>query len=163
MAISLELQRIYSSAPVNIPFYEGLVLTHPSWLEPVAIITNTVTEQQKLFNGNLITFMPANFQVELPKRDDLGLVELSINFPIVTRNMMDLITQAETARTPINVSLMIFIDGSDESQLTPVELQLDQIAVTEEAVTGVASRIDLLNKVFPRNIVRAENFPGLYR
>jgi len=163
MALSLELQRIYSSAPTNTPFYEGLVLNHPSWPEPVAIITNTVVETTKNVNGEPILFHPSNFQVVLPKRDDLGLVQLSINFPIVTRNMMELIELAESARTPIQAILLIYIDGSDDSQLTPVELQLDQIAVTEEQVTGVATRVDLLNKVFPRTIVRPDNYPGLYR
>jgi hypothetical protein len=163
MTLSPELQRIYTSAPVNTPYYEALVLTHGSWSEVVAIINNTVTDTVKNFNGAPINFTAAVFEVQLPKRDDLGVVEMTISFPIVTRRMMELIAQAEAARTPILATLLVYTDSSAESQLTPLELQLDSIAITEELVSGIASRVDLLNKVYPRNIVRPENYPGLYR
>lgn len=163
MALSPELQRIYASAPVNTVAYEALVLTHPAWAEPVAIITNTVTNTTKNFNGQPIEFTAAVFEVQLPKRDDLGVVQLSVSFPIVTRRMMELITQAETARTPISATMLVFIDASMDSQIDPIELQLDAVAINEEEVTGIASRIDLINKIFPRAIVRPDNFPGLYR
>lgn len=163
MALTPELQAIYTSAPANVSFYEGLVLSHPTWDGVVAIMTNTAVEKTKLLNGDPITFSPASFSVTLPKRDDLGLVELSINFPIVSRTMVELIERAERSQTAITATLAVYIDGADESQMTPVELQLDQIALTEDFVSGNASRVDMLNKVFPRNIVRPEMFPGLYR
>jgi hypothetical protein len=117
----------------------------------------------KNLNGEPVIFSPANFSVVLPKRDDLGLVELSINFPIVSRVMVELIERAERSKTAITATLAVYVDGLDESQMTPVELQLDQIAITEDFVSGNASRVDLLNRVFPRSIVRPEMFPGLYR
>lgn len=163
MALTPELQAIYTSAPVNISFYEGLVLSHPTWDGVIAIMTNTATEKTKIFNGAPVVFSPASFSVTLPKRDDLGLVELSVNFPIVSRMMVELIERAERSQTAITATLAVYIDSSDEPQMTPVELQMDQIAITEDLISGNASRVDMLNKVFPRNVVRPEMFPGLYR
>jgi hypothetical protein len=114
-------------------------------------------------NGVPITFKPASFTIALPKRDDYGLVELSINFPLVSREMVERIELAEKSQKPITATLAVYLDVEDESQMTPIELMLNQVGMTEEAVTGIATRVDLLNKVFPRRIVRPESFPGLYR
>jgi hypothetical protein len=163
MALTPELQRIYSSAPNHVTFYEGLVLSHPNWSEPVAIITNTIEEMVKNLDGNPITYHGANFEIALPKRDDLGLVQLQVNFPIVTKDMIQLIELAEASRIAITATLTVYIDGNDDPQMTPIVLSLDNVAITEEVISGVATRIDLLNKTFPRNIVRPELWPGLYR
>lgn len=163
MALTPELQRIYSSAPNNTPFYEGLVLSHPNWTAPVAIITNTIETVVKNLNGVPVTYIGANFEVALPSRNDLGLVQLQVNFPIVTKDMIELIELAEASRIAITATLTVYIDGSDEPQMTPIVLSLDSVAITEEVISGTATRIDLLNKTFPRNIVRPETWPGLYR
>lgn len=163
MSLTPELQRVYSSAPNNTPFYEGLVLAHPAWTAPVSIITNTTNEMTKNLNGVSLVFHPASFTISLPKRDDYGLVELAINFPLVSRAMVELIELAEKSQKPITATLAVYLDGSDEPQMEPIELQLNQIGMTEEAVTGIATRVDLLNKIFPRRVARPESFPGLYR
>lgn len=163
MTISAELQRVYSSAPNNTPFYEGLVLSHPDWPEKIAIITNTITPMVKNLDGQPVTFNPAAFTITLPRRDDFGLVELAVNFPLASRQMVELIELAEKAQKPITAKLSVYLDSSPDPQMTPIELQLNQIGMTETEVTGIASRIDLLNKIFPRRIVRPESFPGLYR
>jgi hypothetical protein len=163
MSLTPELQRIYSSAPNNTRFYEGLVLTHSAWTDPIAIMTNTVVPMTKVLNGENIEFQPAAFAITLPKRDDFGLVELAVSFPLVSRGMVELIERAERAQKSILAKLTVYIDASPDPQMTPIELQLNKIAMNETEVTGVAARIDLLNKVFPRRIVRPESFPGLYR
>lgn len=163
MTLTAELQKVYSSAPNNVQFYEGLVLTHPAWNEPIAIATNTVSPLDKTLNGKNIQFIPASFTITLPRRDDFGLVELAVNFPLVSREMVDLIELAEKAQKPITATLAVYLDSSPDPQMTPIELQLNQVTMTEDTVSGIASRIDLLNKIFPRRIVRPESFPGLYR
>lgn len=163
MSLTPELQRVYSSAPNNTPFYEGLVLQHPAWTAPIAIMTNTIETVTKNLNGVAIQFNPAAFSITLPKRDDFGLVELSINFPLVSRDMVELLERAEQSQQSIKAIVAVYLDGSPDPQMEPIELQLNQVAMSEELVSGTATRIDLLNKAFPRRIVRPETFPGLYR
>jgi hypothetical protein len=161
--ISDELQRIYASAPANLVFYEGLVLEHPAWPESVRFATNTVDPITKNFNATPVLFNPASFELTMPRRDDSGLVELAVTFPLVSRTMVEMIDAAEQSRQPIVASLTVYIDASDDPQMTPIQLYLSDIAMTDDSVTGIASRVDLINKGFPRVVVKPENYPGLYR
>lgn len=162
MTISLELQRIYASSPVNITFYNALYMTHPNWLTAIAYITNSVVDRTFNLYGESVLFKPASFIVRLPQRDDLGVVEFGIDFP-VTSTTVDLLDLAENSGQPITATLTTYIDGSLDPQMEPVKLFVDQIAMTHENGTATAQRIDLLNRSYPRNIVRALTYPGLLR
>jgi hypothetical protein len=160
--ISDDLKRIYTSAPVNITAYEALYLTHPAWPEAIALITNTVEQRTFNFKGVAVDFQPATFSTRLPKRDDLGIVDFEVVIPL-TAKVANYMILAELSLKPIDAALTVYIDGQADEQLTPIELQIDQISMTNEFANGRAQRIDLLNRAFPRRIVRAESFPGLWR
>lgn len=160
--ISDDLKRIYASAPVNITAYEALVLDHPSWSSRVALLTNSVEARTFNFKGSPQEFQPATFSIRLPKRDDLGVVDFEVIIPL-TADVVRKIDLAEAAGTPIQAAMTVYIDGQTDEQLTPIELLMDQIAMSNEYASGRAQRIDLLNRAFPRKIVRAEVYPGLWR
>lgn len=162
MTISAELQRIYSSAPVNITFYNALYLSHPNWAEPLAYITNTVEERTFKLNGADVLYKPASFTIRLPARNDLGIVEFSIDFPM-TSTTVDNLDLAENSGEPITAILTTYIDSSLDPQMEPVQLQIDKVSMTAESGTATAQRIDLINRAYPRNIVRALTYRGLLR
>ena len=163
MAITDNLRRIYSTAPANELFYEALMLSHPAWVENIAIVTNTIVPITKNIGPLQITFNPAAFRITMPRRNDGGLVDLNITFPLASRAMLELLQLAEQGREPISVILTVYTDYSDDPQITPIELQMDSIVMTDTEVSGNASRIDLINRAYPRRIVRPEEWPGLYR
>lgn len=160
--ISDDLKRIYVSAPVNVTAYEALHLSHPAWPEAIALITNSIEPRTFNLKGVPVEFQPATFSIRLPKRDDLGLVDFEVVIPL-TAKVAKLIALAEIAATPISAALTVYIDGQADEQITPIELQMDQVAMSNEYASGRAQRIDLLNRAFPRRIVRSDVFPGLWR
>ncbi len=160
--ISDDLKRIYASAPVNITAYEALYLSHSAWEAPIALITNSIVPRTFNFKGSPVEFQPATFSTRLPKRDDFGLVDFEVLIPL-TANVANMIELAESAGSPISAALTVYIDGQANEQLTPIELQMDQIAMSNEFASGRAQRIDLLNRAFPRRIVRSDVYPGLWR
>lgn len=162
MALTPELKRIYSSNPTGVNFYESLYLTHPAWPEALAYMTNTVEPLAFNRNGTLTEFKPGTFAISLPKRDDLGLVDLAITFPI-TSQTITLIDLAEPSGIPITAEVSVYILSSTEPQMEPIVLQLDNIQLGTDTGTGIAQRIDLLNRAYPRKIVRPTTYPGLWR
>lgn len=162
MSLSLELQRVYSSAPNNVTYYDALYLSHPEWPSDLAYITNTIEEKTFNLDGIPVLYTPATFSVSLPKRDDLGLVDFEITFPL-TYDTIKLIELAEPSDEPITATLTTYLDGIVDPQMEPITLQLDNITVGFTSATGRAQRIDLLNRTYPRNIVRPAAYPGLVR
>ena len=162
MTISLELQRVYSSNPVGVTTYDALLLTHPDWDTDMAYITNTI--EYRTFNllGQSVTFTPATFVIRLPTRNDLGIVDFEVTFPL-TYDAMTLINLAEPSGVPITATLTTYLDSSLDPQMEPIVLQLDNLAINDTNVTGRAQRIDLLNRMYPRHIVRPDSYPGLLR
>lgn len=162
MALTPELKRIYSSSPNGVNFYESLYLTHPDWDTALAYITNSVEPLTFNRNGTPTLFNPGSFAIALPKRDDLGLVDLAITFPI-TSQTITLIDLAEPSGIPITAEVSVYLASSIDPQMDPIVLQLDNIQLGNETGTGIAQRIDLLNRAYPRKIVRPSTYPGLWR
>lgn len=162
MTLSVALQKIYASAPVNVTWYDALWLNHSQWPEPLAFITNSIEARVFNLNGIPYSFQPAEFVIQLPKRDDLGLVDFQVQFPVTSRviNMVDL---AEPGAETIQAVITTYIDGSMEPQMEPIELQLDSVVLGTTQGAGRAQRIDLLNRAYPRSIVRPLFYPGLWR
>lgn len=162
MSLSPELQKLYSSAPVNVTWYDALWLDHVAWPSPVAFITNTVVPRTFNLNGQPYVFEPGNFVIQLPKRDDLGLVDFEVRFPVTSR-IVTLIDLAEPGDETITAVMTTYLDSSPEPQMEPIVLRLDNVALTLTEGAGRAQRVDLLNRMYPRQIVRPTNYPGLWR
>lgn len=162
MAISQDLQRVYSSNPTGVTFYDALYLSHPTWPVDLAYITNTIEDKTFNLYGEPVVFKPASFEIKLPTRNDLGIVEFEILFPL-TYTTIELVDLAEVSDDPITATLVTYLDGSPDPQMEPITLQLDTIALNDTNGIGRAQRIDLLNRMYPRGIVRPDVYPGLFR
>jgi hypothetical protein len=162
MALTDELKRIYSSAPVNTTVYEALLLTNPAWTSYIALINNSVEPRDFNFKGVLTSYQPATFRVLLPKRNDFGLVDFEVQIPL-TAQVASMLILAEQSKSPIQAAMTVYIDGQLDEQMTPIELTMDRVTMNDEFANGKAQRIDLLNRIFPRTIVRPDVYPGLWR
>lgn len=170
MTISAELAQRYSSE-VDIDWYDALAITHPQ-ITPI-YICNHLTE----IVGNITniagvtethTFIPAPFKISLPARDSSGRQDFGLsisNIMNIGKTLMDQAIQDPT--TPITMMYTIFIPGDTtpaNAQLDPaIELFLTDIALTDSVITATATRNDILNMPFPREIYRPDFFPGLNR
>lgn len=166
MTLSLELQRVYASAPVNHVFYTALLLTHPNWKTYIARVSGTINDMSLKIDGKTYMFEASEFQLVMPKRDELGLVELALQFRNYGREVIDLIDLAEVGDAPINATVAVYTMGSVDPAMTPIELLLSNVNISKELVTGTASRSDLINSVFPLEVVRVSGnyaYPGLQR
>lgn len=163
MAISDELQRIYASAPENKIFFDALVLSHPNWAEDYAIINHSAFDRVLNFEGQPLTFKASSFRLNLPKRDDQGLVELSLQFPNTGKVLIDPIEAAVGSGVAITATVTVYTEDSLDPAMTPIVLSLNQMTIDVNNVVAGATRIDLLNTAFPRKIARIDNYPGLYR
>lgn len=162
MSISAELQRIYSSAPVNVTWYDAIVLDHSAFLAPLCYLSNSVVARTFNLYGQPVEFQPAIFSLSMPRRDDTGLVDIELSFPL-TYSTMKSIELAEPNDETVSLTVTTYIDGSLEPQMTPIVLQIDNIALGTESATARAQRIDLVNRAYPRNIVRPTFYRGLWR
>ncbi len=162
--LSNDLKRIYSSAPANRTLYTALVLSNPAWPTPLYLIDNTIVARDFQFDGVTKTFQPSIFTVDLPSRRDESLPELQLSFSNFGDALVDLLELASGSGAPITLQLTQYSDDSTTPGLWPaLELQLTSVALDADNCTGTAKRVDLINRLFPREVFTLTNYPGLFR
>jgi hypothetical protein len=162
MTISAALQDRYSTE-VDIDWWEAIVLSHPK-IETL-YLANLPVEQVGLVDGVAQVFRPLPFKTIQPKRDGTGRQEMQLVIENIGLGAVGVLDQAlEDPSTPISCRYTIYLFGSPEPQVDPpIVLNLSDISVTQEAVACSASRSDILNLPFPREVYRPDLFPGLDR
>jgi hypothetical protein len=156
------MQQRYTSE-VDIDFWDALVLYHPTagW----AYMTNAQTNQQGTFNGATRTFLAIPFEVVLPTLDGEGQQDLQVvvcNIGEEMQRSLDLVKKQP--QTPITCYFTQYIQGNLAPQFDPpMELHLSDVELTREVLRGTASRTDIFNQRFPRQLYRGDKFPALVR
>lgn len=161
--LSQELQRIYASAPANKVWFDALVLTHPNWSQSYQLINHSAFDRTFNFEGRSLLFKASSFNVQLPRRNDQGIVEMSLQFPNTGKALIDPIKQVTGSGIPITASVTVYTEDSLDPAMTPITLSLSKLSIDVNNVIAAATRIDLINTVFPRAVARIDNYPGLYR
>jgi hypothetical protein len=163
MALSPELQRLYSSSPDNTLILDAIVLSSAAWSTPVYVITNVIEDTVKEYPvGSPQTFIPAKFGLSRPKENDSGVVEISIEFE-TTAALYTLLEEAERVQANILATFLVYTEDDDKPASPPIELTLDSVTITEKSVSFTARNSGLVDRAFPYRIVRADNYPGLSR
>jgi hypothetical protein len=168
MTISAELKRIYASAPTTRRYVETLELSHPLFPQTF-YLTNDTTSWVFLLSagaGGGVLFQPVPFRVQLPTTDGKGQQDLSIVLDNVGRLAMDSIEAAASMPTVnIGVVYRVYLDiaGTAPQLDPPITLTLQSVVIDALAITGTASRADVLNRPFPSELYRVDLFPGLNR
>lgn len=163
MAISKELQRLYSSAPDNTVIMDAVVLSCPAWTESVYAITHVIEDTVKEYPaGSPQTFIPAKFGLSKPREDDSGVVEISLEFD-VSPGLYSLLEQAENLQANITAHFLCYTENSAVPASPPLELTMDAVTVTEKTVSFQARNAGLVDRAFPYHIALADAYPGLSR
>ena len=166
MPISPELQQIYASAPQDIKYVETLQLAHPLFARSFYFTNDLSAWRFTLEDGTEQTFEIVPFQVVQPASDGRGQQDLQVGLDNVGREAVDEIEKAiENPRTPIAVTYRVFLDRplSVPQNDPPLSLTMTELSVTNESITGVATRADTLNRLFPSVVYRPDSYPGLLR
>lgn len=162
MSLRPELVARYTSEE-RIDWHDAFVLSHPK--ATTVYLIDYPKEHYGIVNGFQQLFRPVPAEVVQPSRDGNGRQDLSIIWGGIKREALTFLDQAATDREqPITCLYSIFLEGSPQPQIDPwLELSLTNISVTEEAVTAIATRADILNRIFPREVYRVDRYPGLRR
>lgn len=168
IGISDELRRIYASAPSDRHYVETLELAHPLFPQTYYVANDVRAWAFKLTAAapTSTTFQPVRFAVTLPAMDARGQQDLQMAIDNVGREAMDAIEAAAADPTKhIAVTYRVYLDLADSvPQIDPpLVLALQSIIVTNDAITGTATRADVLNRPFPSELYRADTYPGLDR
>lgn len=162
MTISQELVDRYSSE-VDIDWRQAFVLKHPK--ADTAYLIDYIEQHEGIFDESTFVFQPVPAQVVMPTRDSSGRQDMSIVWSGIGEAALNFLREAiEDGITPIQCFYSIFIIGNPEPQMNPwMEFLLTNISVSEDSVTAIASRSDILNRLFPNEVYRTDLFPGLRR
>lgn len=164
MTISAALQQRYSSE-VDVDWWEAIIISHPA--AGSLYLANAADGQSRrgTIDGATRTFLPVPFKVKLPDRNGDGQQDLGVAICNVGKEMVDAVEKALTQPAePIRFRYTVFIEGNATPQINPpFELNLTDIMITPEALTGTATRYNVFNRRFPYILYRGEEFPGLVR
>jgi len=166
MPVSLQLQKLYASAPLDDEFYETLELKHPRFSK-----TWYITSSSTLFTATLedgvtqISFEPIPFIVRLPGNEHGGRQDLQITITNVDRIFIDELELAnELPQTRVEIVYRVFTKSNLKvPAATPMKLSITDVMATDETIEAVATKADILNHPFPSMLYTPMTFPGLDR
>src|SRR5262245_52648963 len=165
--ISLDLARAWASAPAGVQLWPTLTLTHPLWDAPYFLTSAAEAFTARTEDGQAITYTPFPFSVILPLVDGAGHQDLQVTLTNADPEIAAAVQRAHvdpTQRIECTYRLYLSTLGTEQTpQAPPLRLSFDVIQRTEEAVTGVAGRSDVLNRRFPARWYDIAHFPGLDR
>jgi hypothetical protein len=164
---SVDLARVWASAPAGVDLWPTLTLDHPQWDAPYYLTSAPVAFTARLESGETITYLPFPFSVVLPRVDGAGQQDLQVTLTNADPEIADAVQRAHadpTERITATYRLYLSSLGTTQTpQAPPLRLAFDTIQITEEAVAGVAGRSDVLNRRFPGVWYDVAHFPGLDR
>lgn len=167
MALSPELKRIYASAPGDSMYIETLQISHPGFNQTNYYLTNDFRQWVfELENGRTRTFKPIPFSVVLPTHNDGGRQDLQIVIGNIGQDLMEELENAVSVPLkPIRCKYRVYLDQANTTpQNDPIiNMTIKTVDAKAQEITAIATRADVLNKSFPSDIYRVDNFPGLDR
>jgi len=154
-----------ASAPVGETIIPTLELSHPLWAAPYYLTSWSQAFTALLETGATVIFTPFPFAVILPTIDGAGQQDMQITLTNADQTIADAVRLAhQDPSTSIEAVYREFLGTAmDAPQSAPIRLVFDSIQITEEAVSGVAGRSDVLNRRFPGVWYDVQRFPGLDR
>lgn len=165
--ITAELKRVYASAPSDRRYLETLQLAHPLFPQTFYLVNDPQAWTLRLSAGGALqAFTPTRFAAVAPTQDAKGQQDMTLAIDNVGREAMDAI-EAAAADPSINIAVTyrVYLDvaQSEPQNDPPLVLSLQSIIIAHDAITGTATRADVLNKPFPSALYRVDMFPGLNR
>ena len=186
--ISNKLKEIYSNYDNHELFYDAIELSHPNFgfstdlypsetLYPDDVQYPNATaysssvflikaNEDKQFNvdGVATLFIAYPFSILTPDVGDTQQ-DLKVVLDNVSREIIEGIERASlNSEIPIKMRYFVFVDGQNDSQITPMTLNLTNVSANLQAVSATATRSDLFKYYFPQGgtSVYDTRFKGLY-
>jgi hypothetical protein len=166
MPISEELKRIYASNPDGERYIETLQFSHVAFSRNYFLTNDNVQWEFLLEDLSNQVFQCIPFQLRLPVKDDSGRQDLQIAITNIGQELIEELNAASLApRRPIECTYRVYLNRplTEPQNNPPLKLTILQVDLTIETLTAVATRADVLNRPFPRNVYRPDSFPGLDR
>lgn len=170
MALSAEAVTRFTTE-VDIDWRFAFVLTHPT--AGTLRIINAPDYRELNVDGFTQPFFPVPSQVVMPGQDDSGTEQTGIVWSCIGTGdgsttedfaLQYLRTAIQNPQDPIECRITIYFDGDPDPQIDPwYYYSLTNVTVSEEAIAAVATRADMLNRSFPREIYKVQHYPGLQR
>jgi hypothetical protein len=159
------LKTARASAPARLDILRTLELWHPTWPARQYLTTWPQPFAAVLESGGAVTFTPFPFAVVLPTVNGAGQQDMQVTLTNADQAVADLVRLAHADPTQrIECTYREFLSSDlGAPQSAPLRLSFESIQITEDAVTGVAGRSDVLNRRFPGVWYDVQNFPGLDR
>lgn len=180
------LAEAYQSAPTDDAILPTLELRHPSFLDaegnvtPVRVVRDggneidlesapeiygwmlTLEAGAPLNGGEEVLFQACHFDFSLPDQTQQKLPEVDVEIANVTRIVSKYLDAAVELGGIIEVTYREFLVSDTSSPKYILGgLSMSRVKSDVFKVTGSASFIDLVNRLFPRRVYRPEDFPGL--
>lgn len=166
MAISSTLKNIYASAPTSVRYIETLQFSHSTFGKVYYMCNDNQPWRYFLENGQIVSFLPVPFKVIPPTQDGEGNQDMSITLANIGQELV-IPVQAAIAKPqePIRCVYRVYLDKpSTYQQNTPaLQMTITGVQISRETISAIATRADVLNREFPKNIYTYELFPGLRR
>jgi len=162
MTLSPAMQQRYTSQ-VDVDWFDVLIISHPTG--GTFYLTNAHQEQVGEWEGVQRTFAPIPFEVTLPRMDGEGQQDLQVVICNIGSEMSKALDKVkEQPEVPITCAFTQYIKGNFAPQFDPpIVLTLSDVELTREVLRGTATRSDVFNQRFPRELYRTSNFPALAR
>lgn len=156
--LSQAVKEAYASAPADEVIYHTIEITHPDFDLPVSVVRgfDNITA-----GGRNWTALP--FDLSLPEASAGGSPRLMLTMDNVGPELMAALEAAAESSEPITVTYRAFLSSDLTTVVNdpPTELTLSTVSATPTTVTATATLRDIANRKFPRQVYRAEDFPGL--
>jgi hypothetical protein len=165
MAISQQLKQIYASGTAS-RYVETLEFAHSLFGRSYFMTNDTQPWNFLLEDGRNVKFEAVPFRVVLPANDHGGNQDLSVTLANIGRDLVDPLEAAiAKPQEPIKCTYRVYIDQENTmpQNTPPLTLTIATVQVSQETVSAVATRADVLNKAFPDKLYRYDDFPGLRR
>ena len=162
---SKTLQAAWASAPKGQYIYETLELSHSQFSKKYYITASTLAFDAHLEDGTLVTFDAFPFNITLPRSDADGSQEMQISLQNIDQSLVDELEAASTKpdeRIAVVYRIYLATDKTEPQNL-PIKLSISEVAMTNETISAIATRSDVLNFPFPSEAYDPLRFPGLAR
>jgi hypothetical protein len=166
MPISDELKRIYASNPDGQRYIETLEFYHTAFSRYYYLTNDNEQWEFLLEDMSTQVFQCVPFQLRLPVKDDSGRQDLQIAISNIGLEMVAELNAASAApRSPIQCVYRVYLNQplTQPQNNPPLKMTILQVDMSVDTITAVATRSDVLNRPFPRNVYRPASFPGLDR
>ena len=164
MPLSEDLIWRYSNE-VDVDWWEAIILSHSQSATYYLCNVHDNTVRYGQIDNALQAFQPVPFEVILPSRNGEGSQDMALAICNVGLEMLQAVEDAlEDPTEAIRCRYTIFIEGLTEPQYEPpLELALSDVALSIETMTATATRANIHNRTFPRQVYTTQLFPGLLR